>query len=82
MVSTLLPIQTALRLTRDRLESPNLPSADVIRTLVNHYFLNVHPLRCFAFIHKPTFLQKLEIDLASSTAYSPLLHIICALGAQ
>lgn len=48
-----------------------------IRILVSRYFQHVHPLRCFAFIHKPSYMSMLE-----TSPSSPLIYIICALGAQ
>ncbi|KAF3392619.1 hypothetical protein F1880_008847, partial [Penicillium rolfsii] len=62
------------------INSRQLPSPWKIRLLVEEYFNNIHPLRCFAFIHKPTFLQRLEKD--DKYQHNALLHIICALGAQ
>lgn len=50
--------------------------------LVEEYFNNVHPLRAFAFMHKPSFLQRLDGELAKSRNNHALLHIVCALGAQ
>ena len=50
--------------------------------LVEEYFNNVHPLRAFAFMHKPLFLQRLDGELAKSRNNHALLHIVCALGAQ
>ena len=60
--------------------SPNLPAIDKIRTLVEYYFANVHPLRCFGFLHKPSFMRRLDSGDAGSED-DALLHIVCALGA-
>lgn len=53
-----------------------------LRRLVEHYFENVHPLRCFAFLHKPSFLRELDRGLALSEQDLPLRYIICAHGAK
>jgi Fungal specific transcription factor domain. len=49
--------------------------------LVEQYFINIHPLRAFAFIHKPSFLQQLDGEISNHHNHA-LLHVICALGAQ
>jgi hypothetical protein len=49
--------------------------------LVERYFANVHHLRCFAFLHKPSFLQRLDSDADKKHDSNPLLHVVCALGA-
>lgn len=41
----------------------------------------MHPLRCFAFVHKPSFMRQLDRGFASDDE-SALLHIICAHGAK
>ncbi|KAH7144225.1 fungal-specific transcription factor domain-containing protein [Dactylonectria estremocensis] len=64
------------------LSSPDLPDGKHIRTLVDSYFQNIHPLRCFSFIHKPSFLQKLADEIGSDLRSDALLHIMCTLGAQ
>ncbi|CAG8237876.1 unnamed protein product [Penicillium olsonii] len=66
----------------DWLATPHLPSPPRIRTLVDEYFNNIHPLRAFTFIHKPTFLQTLDGKLSQDYQSHALLHIMCALGAQ
>ncbi|XHG05642.1 hypothetical protein AWENTII_008858 [Aspergillus wentii] len=62
--------------------SSELPDPDKIQLLVNEYFCNIHPLRCYAFIHQPSFLQRLDSGLARAPHRHALLHIMCALGAQ
>ncbi|KAJ5151336.1 uncharacterized protein N7482_010588 [Penicillium canariense] len=64
------------------LSARQLPSSWRVGVLVEEYFNNVHPLRCFAFIHRPSFLQRLDKDLSKKYQSHALLHIICALGAQ
>lgn len=60
--------------------SQYLPSIDKIRTLVEYYFVNVHPLRCFGFLHKPSFMRRLDSG-DTDCRDDALLHIVCALGA-
>ncbi|CAG8374419.1 unnamed protein product [Penicillium salamii] len=64
------------------LHSPHLPDKQHIMILVEQYFTHVHPLRCFGFVHKPTFMQRIDEDLESCRNEESLLHIICALGAK
>ncbi|EME39977.1 hypothetical protein DOTSEDRAFT_74739 [Dothistroma septosporum NZE10] len=59
----------------------DLPDHTRTRLLVERYFANVHHLRCFAFLHKPSFLQRLDADANKKHDGNPLLHIVCALGA-
>ncbi|KAM4062175.1 fungal specific transcription factor [Hirsutella rhossiliensis] len=61
--------------------SPELPAARNLRRVVEQYFANVHPLRCFAFVHKPSFMRQLDRGLGSDDE-SALLHVICAHGAR
>lgn len=75
-------------LTRDtdvlcytRLVSSSLPTGRNLRRVVEQYFANVHPLRCFAFVHKPSFMRQLDKGFTSDDE-SALLHIICAHGAK
>ncbi|KJZ74777.1 hypothetical protein HIM_05894 [Hirsutella minnesotensis 3608] len=82
------------RLSEDGLSSPSssshpllwllssdLPTARNLRRVVEQYFANVHPLRCFSFVHKPSFMRQLDKGLTSDDE-SALLHIICAHGAR
>jgi hypothetical protein len=64
-----------------RLLSHSLPTTRNLRRIVEHYFANVHPLRCFAFIHKPSFMRQLDHGFESDDE-SALLHIVCAQGAK
>ncbi|KYK61836.1 hypothetical protein DCS_02980 [Drechmeria coniospora] len=61
--------------------SPDLPSPRNLRKVVEQYFSNVHPLRCFAFVHKPSFMHQLDRGFTSDDE-SALLHVICAHGAK
>ncbi|RBR26324.1 uncharacterized protein FIESC28_00880 [Fusarium coffeatum] len=63
------------------LVSSDLPSSNNIRTVVDHYFANIHPLRCFAFVHRPSFTRHLDKGFESEDERA-LLHIICAQGAK
>ncbi|KAG9249616.1 uncharacterized protein F5Z01DRAFT_473842 [Emericellopsis atlantica] len=74
--------EPALLTAGSRLNSRELPEPKHIRVLVNHYFQNFHHLRCFAFLHKPTFLRKLDDGISANLQDNALLHIICTLGAQ
>lgn len=64
-----------------RLLSADLPATRNLRRVVEQYFANVHPLRCFAFVHKPSFMRQLDKGFTSDDE-SALLHIICAHGAK
>lgn len=80
VLTILLPVDTTANLIR--LHSPSLPDKQRIMILVEEYFAHVHPLRCFGFVHKPSFMQRLDEDLDSCCNNESLLHIICALGAK
>lgn len=64
-----------------RLVAPELPSRNRIRTVIDHYFANIHPLRCFAFVHRPSFTRQLDKGFEFDDEKA-LLHIICAQGAK
>lgn len=60
--------------------TPTLPSTpNTLRRLAEQYFDNVYPLRCFAFVHKPSFMRRLDEGFGSDSA---LLYMICAHGAR
>ncbi|KAF2099073.1 hypothetical protein NA57DRAFT_39491, partial [Rhizodiscina lignyota] len=59
-----------------------LPSVPLRRRLAEQYFNHHHPLRCFGFIHKPSFMQRLDEDKLSSKAELALLYIVCAIGVK
>lgn len=63
------------------LVSPSLPTGRNLRRVVEQYFANIHPIRCFAFVHKPSFMRQLDKGFATDDE-SALLHIICAHGAK
>ncbi len=70
------------------LYTAQLPEApELLRRVVDAYFGNVHPLRCFAFVHKPTFMRQLaaagyRADGLAGPDEAALLQIICAHGAK
>lgn len=61
---------------------PQLPGRQRVRMLVKEYFENIHPLRCYAFIHRPSFIQRLDETSSDDHSRDGLLHIVCALGAK
>jgi hypothetical protein len=65
-----------------RLYSRELPDKERLFRLVDQYFANIHPLRCFGFIHKPSFMQRLDESFSTSRSESSLLYTVCALGAK
>ncbi|KAL2691215.1 hypothetical protein Neosp_001596 [[Neocosmospora] mangrovei] len=63
--------------------TPALPSTpSILRRLAEQYFDNVHPLRCFAFVHKPSFMRRLDEGFGTDSNNNALLHMICAHGAR
>jgi hypothetical protein len=64
------------------LHAPDLPRGERLWTLVEQYFAHIHPLRCFGFVHKPSFMQRLDEDVEACRNSESLLHVICALGAK
>ncbi|KAF2733707.1 hypothetical protein EJ04DRAFT_512978 [Polyplosphaeria fusca] len=64
------------------LTSELLPSQSRLHALLEAYFNNVHPIRAFAFIHKPTFLRMLDEQVMTGTSEQALLFVMCALGAR
>lgn len=63
------------------LRSSRLPEGDQVRVLVEHYFVNIHPLRCFGFLHKPSFMQRLDAANTRGLEDDALLLMVCSLGA-
>lgn len=66
---------------RRRLLSPDLPPRRHIRSLAEQYFANVHPIRCFAFVHKPSFMRQLDTGFTLDDDMA-LLYVMCAHGAK
>lgn len=59
----------------------SIPCQSQIRLLVENYFSSIHPLRCFGFLHKPSFMRKLDNEEDVNKEEDSLLLIVCALGA-
>lgn len=78
----LLPRFTVKFLTPIRLFRPQLPNRQRVRILAKEYFENIHPLRCYAFIHRPSFIQRLDESSNDDHSRNALLHVVCALGAK
>jgi hypothetical protein len=69
-------------LTAPRLLSSELPDKERLLLLVEEYFASVHSLRAFGFIHKPSFMQKLDEQSPADLREDILLHVVCAFGAK
>jgi hypothetical protein len=83
MVTQSLPIERkTLLLTSYRLFATVLPPRAKLRGLLEAYFDNVHPVRVFAFVHRPSFMRMLEEGLLTEASDQALLYIMCALGAR
>lgn len=65
-----------------RLYSQELPEGSKLWALIEEYFAHIHPMRCFGFVHKPSFMQRIDEDIGSCRDEESLLHVICALGAK
>jgi len=50
--------------------------------LLGIYFDRVHPLRCLAFIHKPSFMYSLDRESLLEEYDASLVDAMCALGAR
>lgn len=53
---------------------------DEARPRIDAYFAHVHPLRCFGFLHKPSFMHNLDHRDPNTFDEDALLLIMCALG--
>ena len=53
-----------------------------LRHLAEQYFQHIHPLRCLAFIHPPTFLQALDQRKCNEIYGAATAYIVFALGAR
>jgi hypothetical protein len=49
---------------------------------LNAYFERIHPLKCLAFVHKPSFMYSLDRGTLLEDYAAPLVDIMCALGAR
>ncbi|TVY89536.1 putative transcriptional regulatory protein [Lachnellula willkommii] len=78
------PPESTLSNTRSLswLLASSLPNQERVCQLFQAYFTNIHPLRCFGFIHKPSMMEKLDLGITAEHHNSALLHAICALGAK
>jgi hypothetical protein len=67
-----------------RLMANKLPDQAKIRLLVDAYFVNVHPLRCYNFIHIPSFKKRLDLGGSNlgELDSNALLLAVCAHGAR
>ncbi|KAH8724439.1 fungal-specific transcription factor domain-containing protein [Phaeosphaeriaceae sp. PMI808] len=59
-----------------------LPPKPRLHALLDAYFNNVHPIRVFAFEHKPSFIRMLDEGQLTDPSDQALVHIMCALGAK
>ncbi|CAO2654061.1 Nn.00g107940.m01.CDS01 [Neocucurbitaria sp. VM-36] len=59
-----------------------LPPKFKLHSLLDAYFNNIHPIRVFAFEHKPSFIRMLDEGQLIDSSDQALLHIMCALGAR
>ncbi|KAI1881358.1 hypothetical protein JX265_000184 [Neoarthrinium moseri] len=64
------------------LMSPELPDKEKIVILAEEFFANIHNIRSFGFVHKPSYMQQLDEQSPAVQRESSLLHAICALGAK
>ncbi|TLS29355.1 hypothetical protein PpBr36_01555 [Pyricularia pennisetigena] len=61
----------------------NLPDQKArLIALLDEYFVNVHSLRCFGFVHRATLVQQLDGRLQRGLLRDVLLLAVCALGAK
>lgn len=51
-----------------------------VRALCEIFFVHVHPLRCLSFIHKPSFMQSLDLGRVLVDFGEALVFIVCAFG--
>ncbi|EXV01789.1 Zn(2)-Cys(6) zinc finger domain protein [Metarhizium robertsii] len=63
------------------LTSRSLPPAHRVRELLDIYLSQVHTVRCFGFLHIPTFMARFQDDDAFNDDRSGLIYILCALAA-
>lgn len=50
--------------------------------LVDAFFREIAPLRCFGFIHKPSFMQRLDEGFERDRGKNALLYAVCALATK
>lgn len=61
---------------------PSLDESNLRSRLLSAYFDRVHPLRCLAFIHKPSFMYALDRGTLTHQYDDALVDAMCALGAR
>ncbi|CEJ81055.1 hypothetical protein VHEMI01206 [[Torrubiella] hemipterigena] len=59
-----------------------LPQQPELSLLIDTYFKVMHPVRCFGFIHRPSFMQKIEDQSEQDRNHNPLLLAVCAIAAK
>ncbi|TPX16867.1 uncharacterized protein E0L32_003429 [Thyridium curvatum] len=59
----------------------NFHDKALIRSLVEVFFHEISPLRCFGFIHEPSFMLRMDY-LLSNDDKDPLLMTVCALASR
>ncbi len=59
-----------------------LAEQSIVRSLVDIFFKEIAPTRCFGFIHKPSFIQHLDEGLENGSERNALLYTICALATK
>lgn len=59
-----------------------LPDKILVRTLVEKFFSEIYPCRMFGFLHKPTFILRLDQGSESTIEEMTLLLTICALATK
>ncbi|CAO3694219.1 unnamed protein product [Umbelopsis ramanniana] len=69
-----VPISTTIEI--------QLPDKILVRTLVEKFFSEIYPCRMFGFLHKPTFILKLDEGFESTIEEMTLLLTICALATK
>lgn len=73
------PVPTPAPITSKTLR--NLQDKTIVRTLVETFFQEISPLRCFGFIHEPSFILHMDA-LLNNEDKDPLLLTVCALATR
>ncbi len=60
----------------------NLSDKILVHELVESYFTEVSPLRSFGFIHKPSFMRKLDEGHGIDGKIDPLIYAMCAVATK
>jgi Fungal specific transcription factor domain/Fungal Zn(2)-Cys(6) binuclear cluster domain len=72
----------AIRVPISSLIEIQLPDKILVRTLVDKFFSEIYPCRMFGFLHKPTFILRLDEGFESTVEEMTLLLTICALATK